>query len=169
MLPQDLSAVLIDELGEEGDRLIGFLGTRFHLRLAMLEHPLRLGPDAELRWVIAESDSLRIFRGETRPDVREQMIDETRRWVMRDLRRGRAAGTLDQRGAMGDLFERFDESTIEQWDQATWEAFTLHALWRVCHAGVHGVRRFAAEPPPPVRQRDLLLDVSGVDTDRLVN
>ena len=37
--PDDLAAVLIDDLGEEADQLIGFMGTRYHLRLAMLEHP----------------------------------------------------------------------------------------------------------------------------------
>ena len=46
---------------------------------------------------------------------------------------------------------------------------TLTLLWSVCHAGVHGVRRFAPPVTPPVRQRDLLFDATGVDTDRLVN
>ena len=58
ILPQDLAAELVDELGDDADHLIGYLGTRFHLRLAMLQHPLRQGPDAELRWLLAETDAL---------------------------------------------------------------------------------------------------------------
>lgn len=34
---KDLRAVLLDDLGEYADGLIGGLGTRYHLRLAMLE------------------------------------------------------------------------------------------------------------------------------------
>ena len=64
ILPQDLAAELIDDLGDDADHLIGFFGTRFHFRLAMLQYPLRLGPDAELRWLIAETDALRHFRSE---------------------------------------------------------------------------------------------------------
>ena len=62
---------------------------------------------------------------------------------------------------------RFDEPRIEQWDASTWEAVTLHLLWQVCHNGVHGVRRFAPPLIPRVRHRDLLLEVTGQDTDRL--
>ena len=86
ILPQDLAAVLMEDLGDEADRLISFLSTRYHLRLAMLQNSLRLGPDAELRWLLAESEILDHFAPEASPHVREQIIDRTRRWVMRDLR-----------------------------------------------------------------------------------
>ncbi len=52
----------------------------------MLQFPLRTGPTAELRWVIAETDALRRFRQEVEPSVRERMIEETRQWVIEDLR-----------------------------------------------------------------------------------
>ena len=97
--PDDLAAVLIDDLGEEADVLIGFMGTRYHLRLAMLEHPLRLGTDAELRWLIAETDALQRFRDEAPRDVRRRMIDQTRQWILRDYLGGRAGA--DGRGADG--------------------------------------------------------------------
>ena len=60
----DLAEALIEDLGEEADRLLGFMGTRYHLRLAMIEHPLRLGTDQELRWLVAETDALDRFRVE---------------------------------------------------------------------------------------------------------
>ena len=168
ILREDLAAVLIDDLGEQGDQLLGFLGTRFHLRLAMLEHPLRLGPDAELHWLIAETDALRRFRSETPPAVREQMIERTRRWVMRELRSDVPANGQHIRSALGGVLDEFGESQIEQWSQATWEAFTLHALWTICHRGVQGVR-LPDTLPPLVRHRDLLLQVTGIDTDRLLH
>src|SRR5262249_34126749 len=86
ILFEDLAAVLLEDLGDDGDRLLGFLGTRYHLRLAMLQHPLRLGPDNELRWLIAETDALRKFRSETPFQVKEQMIERTRRRVRGGLR-----------------------------------------------------------------------------------
>ncbi|HEY2839484.1 MAG TPA: putative inorganic carbon transporter subunit DabA, partial [Pirellulales bacterium] len=169
ILFEDLAAVLIEDLGDDGDRLLGYLGTRYHLRLAMLQHPLRLGPDEELRWLIAETDALRRFRDETPFQVREQMVESTRRWVMRDLRSGLSPDGRHIRETLASLFEQFGESQIEQWGAETWEAFTLHALWRICHRGVHGVPRFAVPQAPAVRHRDLLLQACGVDTDRLVN
>ncbi len=41
---EDLEAVLIDDLGDEADRLVASFGTRHALRLAMLRFPLRTGP-----------------------------------------------------------------------------------------------------------------------------
>jgi uncharacterized protein len=67
------------------------------------------------------------------------------------------------------LFDRFGVANIESWSPDTWESFALHLLWNVCHAGVHGVRRFAPTPARPIRHRDLLLEATGVDTDRLLN
>ncbi len=169
ILYEDLAAVLIDDLGDSGDQFVGFLGTRHHIRLAMLQHPLRLGPDAELRWLIAETDALKRFRSETPFQVREQMIERTRRWVMRDLRTGPDAEGKHIRDALASLFARFGESQIEHWTPETWESFTLHALWRICHRGVQGVDRTAPTSPPLIRHRDLLLQATGVDTDRMVH
>lgn len=168
ILQEDLSAVLMDDLGDEGEKLLGFLGTRHHLRLAMLQFPLRVGPEAELRWLIAETDALRRFRTETPPEARERMILQTRRWVMRDLRNG-SPDAHHAREVMAELLERFDANRIEQWDRRIWEAFTLSALWRVCHRGVHGLPRFVPVPPAPVRHRDFVLAACGVDTDLLVH
>ncbi len=167
ILPQDLAAVLMEDLGDEADRLISFLSTRYHLRLAMLQNPLRLGADSELRWLLAESHILDHFAAEASPHVREQIIDRTRRWVMRDLRTGKAEGRIAAVARV--LFQRFGGSKIEEWDESTWESFILHLLWHACREGVHGVPRFTAKRPAPVRHRDYLLRATGVDSDRLVN
>lgn len=169
ILLQDLAAELVDDLGDDVDRLVGYLGTRFHLRLAMLQHPLRMGSDAELRWLLSETDTLRKFRAETPLDLREQMIADTRRWVMRDLVHNQAANDPGMHDAIKALFRRFDAAKIEQWSPAVWEACTLSLLWHTCRAGVHGVRRFAPASVSPIRARTLLLDLTGKDTDRMIN
>jgi uncharacterized protein YbcC (UPF0753/DUF2309 family) len=167
--PDDLTAVLIDDLGEDADLLIGFMGTRYHLRLAMLEHPLRLGPDAELRWLIAETDALHRFRDEAPRDVRRRVIDQARHWTLRDYLDGRTGLDGRARDGITSLLDQFGASRIERWSERTWESFTLHLLWRICHNGVHGVPRFGETAPLPLRHRDLLLMATGWDTDSLVH
>lgn len=170
--PEDLADTLIDDLGEDADLLLSFLGTRYHLRLAMLEHPLRLGTDAELRWLIAESDALERFRDEAPAEARQRMVDRTRRWILRDHLVDRVDGGGGARVAdvVASLLDRFGGATaIERWSDRTWESFTLHLLWRICHGGVHGVRRPSDAAAPPVRHRDLLLLATGRDTDLLVH
>ncbi len=169
--PEDIEAVLIDDLGPRGDELLGFLGTRFHLRMGMLAHPLQTGPSAELRWVIAETDALHRFRKETPHAVRDRLLDITRRWVMRDLRNGFQPQERDRqaREFVDKLFARFDKQHVEIWDEATWEAFCLHLLWLICREGVEKIAATDLVHSPSVRHRDWLLDATGVDSDLLTH
>jgi uncharacterized protein YbcC (UPF0753/DUF2309 family) len=172
----DLTAVLEEDLHRGADVLLGFLGTRYSFRLAMLEHPLHIATDAELRWLMIETDALRRFRAEVSPAIRDRMVGKTRHWVMRDLRQG-SSTTLDElqhrvMAALHDLFEHFGRSSIERWSDADWESFTLQALWRVCRQGVHGVPIPNRPDGPfsgPRRLRDLLLAATGHDSDALVH
>jgi uncharacterized protein YbcC (UPF0753/DUF2309 family) len=173
----ELQAVLREDLGPAADERILRLATRMELRLAMLQYPLRFGPTEELVWFVAETDALRHVRPDASAAERGRLISETRRWVMRDLRGGyeacaedgRATGRAPRSGNdLTDLLERFGESAIEAWDDEAWEAFSLQALWRVCRDGVAGVTALPP-PPPPTRHRDLLLAVTGADSDALVH
>ena len=170
---EDLEAVLIDDLGDEADRLVASFGTRYALRLAMLQFPFRSGLSAELRWVIAETDALRRFRAEVAPAVRQRMISETRRWMMReytgaakDLQKERSEPILQALNS-----EKYTADSMEFWSDRTWEAFVLNFLWRVCDQGVRLVEGDAALgakghfPLRHRRHRDLLLEASGEDTD----
>jgi uncharacterized protein YbcC (UPF0753/DUF2309 family) len=173
----DLQVVVEEDLGERAREKVLSLGTRLELRLAMLQYPLQTGPTEELVWFVAEKDALRRVRPETSSAVRGRLIAETRRWVMRDLRGGNEAGPdgagqkQERRGGNGlsSLLERFRAATIESWKEDKWESFTLQALWRICCDGVRGVPAFTPPPPVPVRHRDLLLEATGTDTDRLVH
>lgn len=167
----DIEAVLLDDLGDSADELLGFLGTRFELRANMLRHPLRTGPVAELHWVVAETDALRRFRAESPDSVKERMVDSTRRWVMRDLRNGSAPSPQQSRAKelVDRLFERFDKPGVEAWEESTWESFCLHLLWLVCLGGVSQVAPGAEARGRPVRHRDWLQEATGQDSDELVH
>lgn len=167
---EDLVAVLLEDLGDEADRLIGLLGTRFSLRLMMLQYPLRLAPPGELRWYVAQTDALVRFRGDAPTSLREQTIRETRHWILRDWRNG-GVRTRNRRidASLSTLLNQFDVRSMEQWPHKTWESFCLHALWRVCHQGVHGLRATPGDTVARVRLRDGLLETTGQDSDLLVH
>ncbi len=146
---EDIDAVLIEQLGDRADDLLGFLGTRFGLYRAILKHTLHDGPSVDLRWVIGDTNALNCFREEASEDVKKQCLADTRQWVMRDLRRlvdpQFAADPQSQdssrrvpaelKESYRQLFEQFDAGAIEKWSDATWESFTLHLLWTTCEFG----------------------------------
>ncbi len=171
-----LEKVLEEDLGDRADERIAGLCTCRELRLAMLEYPLRTGPTEELLWFVAEKDALRRVRSEASSAAREQLIAETRRWVMRDLRGGNesAANGSSRKNRrtpdrLAGLFDRFRESSIENWNERTWEEFALQSLWRVCCEGVRGLPPFGPLLPVPTRHRDLLREAGAADTDLLVH
>jgi len=157
----DLRAVLQDELGSAATEVLARLSSRFDLRLAQLQYPFATGSAAELQWLIAETDALRRVRSDASAAARIRFISETRRWVMRDLRIGNGANPA----WVGELFSRFGLAEIESWSDATWEAFALEALWRVCQTGARLTPVQTPPVSPLIRHRDLLLRVSGVDAD----
>lgn len=169
----DLSAVLKEDLRLEGDAPLGSFGTRFDLRLAMLRRALREPPTSSMRWLAAESDALRQFSDQTPPEVRQRALTETRHWAMRDLRDARRpAGDACERAVreiVAALMESFGTSSIDAWDDATWESFYLHLLWRICRRGVQGAESPPAAPPSSPRPRDALHEATKVDSDRLVD
>ena len=126
----DLAAVLGEDLGEHGQTPICSLASRFDLRLAMLEHPLRTGPPKELRWFVAETDSLRRMRHEVSAPAQAHFISEARHWINARIVHSICAGaqqppiTRDpqDRQVIADVLSRFDVAKIENWTDATWEA-----------------------------------------------
>lgn len=177
ILVEDLIAELRSDLGASGQQMIDGLATRFEIRLAMLEHPLRMGPNEELRWFIAETDALKVIRPEASPEARRKLILETRKWVLRDLRPGT---TWDAQGKpkdrdeklfelIGDLPSRIGDAVIERWADANWERLALQSLWRICRDGARRAGQINESEPIPVRHRDLLLAASGIDTDALIH
>ena len=175
--PNDLSVALREDLGEHGQASICGLGSRFELRQAMLEHPLRIGPTEELRWFVAETDSLNRLRREAPFGVLERYIAETKHWVMRELCIRFAPGdeqppiTRDPRDRqiVADLLARFEGENVEKWTDDEWETMSLHGLWRVCRDGVEDIATFAPASLAALRHRDYLLEATGQDSDALVH
>ncbi|HTU22697.1 MAG TPA: DUF2309 domain-containing protein [Gemmataceae bacterium] len=172
----DLWEVLREDLRDAGEEKVVDLCSRLNLRLAMLQYPLRTGPTEELIWFVAETDALRRFRSGVSSAVREQMIAETRHWVLRDLRNlnsqepscGRRPASRFPDFLRG-IFDRLDEATLESWNDAEWEEFTLRALWAICCQGVADKASFAPADPSPIRHGDLLREATGADADLLVH
>lgn len=166
--PKDLEEALKSDLGMRGSEQIVDALTRHSLRLSMLLYPFRSGPENELRWLIAETDALRFFRDDVPIATQNQLIDETRRWVMRDLRNGHD-DALRFKQILKSLFEQHGESRIEKWSQETWRAFTLEFLWRICHNGAHTVPHATMTNQSTCRPRDGLLRQTQQDPDLLAN
>ncbi len=170
----ELQQVLEQDMGPRALEEIPCFGTRLALWLAMLQYPLRTGPTEELVWYVAEESALRKVRSEVSSAVRARLIAETRRWVIRDLRGGngrgqRLPGAEPIAASLVELLSRFGAHSIENWTDDDWEGFTLQALWRLCCDGVRGLPPYTTKPPPPVRQRDMLFDATGIDTDAMVH
>lgn len=172
---QDITAALLDDLGNGADAFVGFLGTRFHLRRAMLRHPLHSVLPNQLEWVIAEEKSFDCFSSEA-ANEKDRMIANTQRCVTRILNdRSSQDGysEIDSELAlflesMSPLKKRFNLNQLARWNPATWESFTLHWLWQIC---LTSVREYPASQSAKERwrHRDYLLQLTGIDTDLMVN
>jgi uncharacterized protein YbcC (UPF0753/DUF2309 family) len=160
----DLTIVLREDLGDRADESVAGLSSRFDLRMAMLIHPLRMGPRSELRWFMLETDALERFRSAAPAEIQTTMVEETRHWVLRDLR---DSGSI-QEPWWSDLFTNVCASQLDDWSNLRWESFTLKALWRICS---EGMSRLALTPASPTqrRPRDLLLEATGLDADLAVH
>ncbi len=168
--PQDIVEELLDTLGPKADILVGFLGTRFHLRRAMLRHPLHSVLPNQLDWVIAESRSFDQFSSEVADQEKKLLVSRTRRWIESLLVKSDGEINQEQKAALercGAFFRKHPADKIHQWNDATWESFTLHLLWETC---LHRVAEAPSEPAPEsLRHRDVLFDLTGIDTDELVS
>ncbi len=175
---QDIEAVLIEHLGDRGDDLLGFLGTRFGLYRAILGHALHDGPSVDLRWVIGDTNALNKFRDDVPDGIQKQFIDDTRQWVMRDLRTHNAYVADQSRqvpegleAEFQQLFKLFDINNVENWSDEKWESFVLHLLWKTCeHGALQSNDGGESEQVEKHRlHRDWLLDLTCEDSDELVH
>ncbi len=156
----DLEAVIQIDLGERSSEQINGLGTRCEIRYAMLRHPMHIGPDAELRWVVAETDALQRFRDLTTQINRSRIVSAAKSWLL-DSDNNRK--TIEDQDS---LLQKFG-SNSDKWSVAAWESFSLHLLWRTCLRRVASFTETQRETHF-IRIRDLLLHATGKDIDRNV-
>ncbi|MCC7337226.1 MAG: DUF2309 domain-containing protein [Pirellulaceae bacterium] len=169
----DLQTILLEDLGADAEILVATFGTRYALRLAMLQFPLGIAPDVELQWLITETHALDRFRKEVEPANRQRMVAATRKWVRRDLLSDSNQHNQVVSRIVHELLKQCSGlRRVESWTESDWESFTLRFLWRVCNDGVAIARRSGQRLAPTVSPylslRDVLLNRSGRDAYRLV-
>ncbi len=166
---EDLKAVLIEDLGEDAERMVATFGTRFALRLSLLQFPISQMPDRELQWMLAESDALWRFHESIPQAIVTKIVGRTRAWVDKQL----STPELQGRSSVpADDLQEFKPGTSSNWSGATWEAYSLHMLWRVCRDRINALQQ--QEPTEKlttklVRHSDLLARVTGASPDALVH
>ena len=127
----NLEAVLLEDLGDEADRLVGHVGTCYALRLAMLQFFFHLVSRAKLQWPVAESDALRRFRAEVVRPVRDAMIAQSRACYLGET--GATESFSPVPSMLADIWRPFGgQVSIASGNDRTWMAFVLNYLWRVC-------------------------------------
>lgn len=165
----DLYSVLSLDLGPSGTDEV-FLGrTRVDLRFNMLVHPVQTGSDGELKWLIAESDALEQFRTGVESQHRLAMIEDTRRWILRDLRPHVAPESSSIPAEFRETFRQFSMRSIENWNELSWQQLTLQLLWKLCLSGTNHPQEQPAEIQGVARHRDILLEKTGFDCDEPVH
>lgn len=131
----DLASELYEDLGDEGDRLIGHLGARHELRMSMLAHSLHTGSTAEIEWFVGEAEALYRFRPEASSTSRLRVTEDAQRWLARDYQGEHVEDLVTEE--VEALVARFGGTgETNRWDEATAEAFGLHLLWNICQHGV---------------------------------
>lgn len=175
---EDLEAVLRDDLGDRATEPVGPHGTLYDLRLAMMRSSLLRGPAAELRWFVSETDALRQLRSDLPIEVRRELLQDTRHWVMRHLsssgeNQEHAEATNptvneESRKVVSALVANFAQASFESWSEQTWEAFTLQALWHICVDGSSNVEP-GVTSKFVTNHRELIRQVTLEDLDLLLN
>ncbi|MFN0198161.1 MAG: putative inorganic carbon transporter subunit DabA, partial [Planctomycetaceae bacterium] len=170
---EDLTEVLLEDLKDNAEIQIGGLVSRYRLRQMMLHHDFGHGSDAELRWQMAETDALREFRPELSPHLKDRFISETRNGVLRELTQKDHDSNARLKELSSGLMAQFGSGPIEGWPDASWKAFSLQLLWRICRDGVHGV---PADHHSPARSYEhnlrhtvLMQQATGEEIDQQVN
>ncbi len=159
--PEDLAETLRTDLGERVQTPIGPTGTAFDIRMAMLSHPVRLAPAAELDWFVAETDALSRYRSEVTPEAAERATEQTRVWSMRDVRR-------ESGNSWSRVLTDLEDRNIDQWPPSRWTTFALQSLWEVCRHGVQALP-IPQLPQTAIRHRDFVLSATGQDCDPLIH
>ena len=156
---QDLCEVLLHELSYAAEQQVAGLISRVDLRVGLLLNSLLSSDENELTWLLLETDVLSRFRPEASEANRRKLIAESRQW---------AAGLAEPVNDEG-LRSVLKKARTADADAAIWEEVALRLMWYYCCEGVNGVPLISEVSPRVIRERDLLLNATGADTDELVN
>lgn len=136
---EDVESIILEDLGEEADRLVASFGTRFALRSAMLRYPIRTARANELQWLITESDALRKFRDEVTEATRKGLIEQTKRWYVRSASADSNSPDRERSFAIASEIAAEIDGSPAHWTARAWETFVLRFLWKACTDGVASI------------------------------
>ena len=154
---EELSAVLVRELGPAAQEPVGPRGTRLDFRLRMLTHRMHLGPPEEMAWWIAETDALKRLQQDVPEEIQHDFVRRSRTWILQ-------AGTSWPGWPQAEYGTPGDD-----WSDQLWEQASLACLWKVVLQGVERVELQPARPSRQRRLRDRLEQLTGIDTDLAVH
>ena len=154
---EELSAVLVRELGPAAQEPVGPRGSRLDFRLRMLTHRMHLGPPEEMAWWIAETDALKRLQQDVPEEIRHDFVRRSRTWILQ-------AGTSWPGWPQADYGTPGDD-----WSDQLWEQASLACLWKVVLQGVERIELQPARPSRQRRLRDRLEQLTGIDTDLAVH
>jgi uncharacterized protein YbcC (UPF0753/DUF2309 family) len=173
IMAEDLTEILAEEQGFDGEQKIAGLIRHTSLRLSMLQHSINPGAEHELHWIIAETDALQRFRKEISHNVRERMIGSTRQWVSDEFPVTTAEGRTDSPEVLMEIVQDAVPRTLlggtGTLDEDAWETVCLALLWKMLRTRIQLTKNGCHIPEPPIRHRDLLLAASSEDSDQLVH
>ncbi len=160
----DLHAVLEEEDRDaNAGEAVGGIALRREVRLNLLLHPVARGTDAELRWLLAETQAFSKFHAAAPAAAQARIVGDARRWVVRDLINAGSVDGAYRNPAADDPRRRHllwpllpvlkpvldgQDRPTDGWSEAIWDEFALRSLWRVC---CDGVRHAPTPDPEPAR------------------
>lgn len=167
----DLEKAVIDELGVSADDKIGPNGSKKELWMRQLQHPCQVASSSELQWVIQESEVLTHFHASIPHEQIDELITETKHWIMRDVRHGTIFGTYK------DILNGFPKSlmikSMDSWDSSRWHKFYLNSLWGLSIYGTSNCQENQNHsyiaPQAQIRHIEILRLTTEYDLDEWVN
>jgi uncharacterized protein len=170
---EDLIEILAEEPGFDGEHKIAGLVRHSNLRLHMLQHSINPSTEQDLQWIIAETDALVRFRTEISHNVRERLIDSTRKWVSDGFPGSTMGSMVDFADELRNVVQNAIPRTLlggsGDLDENAWEAVSLALLWWLLRTRIQRTSNGSHVTAPPVRHRDLLMAASSEDSDGLVH
>lgn len=148
----DLEQVLRKDLSQRAWENIVLDTNRYQLRLTMLKHTIRNGPDEELRWFMAHTDALQRFRDDVSANIESAMIR-----------------SVEHSAKFAQPNDTHDKTNAADRGASNWKVRTLQWLHQVCKQGASLVGEISSGATPVRRHRDILLGSHGFDCDIRVN
>ena len=140
--------------------IIAGLSTRKQIRLALMRHAFHSGPEAELKWIITETNALTEFHPSVSSQNRNKILD--------------AAAIHRSQYPEYELTQPGLPDIDKDWvskprDSMEVESYAVRLLWQQCRHAVRIASQPKRQASKLVRPRCLLFHALGHDIDRVVN